>query len=82
MDPGMPVTFHNGFVASSAAPRTDTAIVAKRERAARMVSYLQSHVEIRSYEELKVDIRIEIAHMHAIDICLLNFGYRAFGTAP
>ena len=33
-------------------------------------------------EKLRVDIMLRLAVIRTVDICLLSFGYRVFGTAP
>jgi hypothetical protein len=47
-----------------------------------MVPRSQPNAENFRSAKLKVDNAIWSAYMLIIDICLLSFGYRAFGTAP
>lgn len=43
---------------------------------------MQPQGEQYSARKLFVDRRIRIGYREVIEICLLNFGYRAIGTAP
>jgi len=46
------------------------------------MSWIQPYTENTCYRKLKVDKMMQEPYIPVVDICLLSFGYRVFGTAP